>query len=96
LATAEPGRLKAKKLPSLEIVIRMGDDSSPGMFNFGDVLAMAGRDEHDSLDRISESLKPNEAINIQFTSGTTGAPKGATLTHLNIVNNGNFVTSAIR
>ncbi|MGX8009928.1 AMP-binding protein [Mesorhizobium sp. ORM8.1] len=96
LATAEPGKLKAKKLPSLEIVIRMGDDNSPGMFNFGDVLAMAGRDEHDSLDRISESLKPNEAINIQFTSGTTGAPKGATLTHLNIVNNGNFVTSAIK
>ncbi|TGP22483.1 MULTISPECIES: AMP-binding protein [unclassified Mesorhizobium] len=96
IATAEPGKLKAKKLPALEIVIRMGDDNSPGMFNFGDVLAMAGRDEHDSLDRISESLKPNEAINIQFTSGTTGAPKGATLTHLNIVNNGNFVTSAIK
>ncbi|MDX8482299.1 AMP-binding protein [Mesorhizobium sp. VK24D] len=96
IATAEPGALKAKKLPALRIVIRMGDDNSPGMFNFGDVLAMAGRDEHDSLDRISESLKPADAINIQFTSGTTGAPKGATLTHANIVNNGNFVTSAIR
>ncbi|RTL93468.1 MAG: AMP-binding protein [Hyphomicrobiales bacterium] len=96
IATDEPGRLKARKLPALKIVIRMGDDNSPGMFNFGDVLAMAGRDEHDSLDRISESLKPGDAINIQFTSGTTGAPKGATLTHANIVNNGNFVTSAIR
>ncbi|MEI9402101.1 AMP-binding protein [Mesorhizobium argentiipisi] len=96
LAKAEPGKLKAKKLPALKIVIRMGDDNSPGLFNFGDVLAMAGRDEHDSLDRISEGLKPGEAINIQFTSGTTGAPKGATLTHSNIVNNGNFVTSAIK
>ncbi|MBZ9658221.1 AMP-binding protein [Mesorhizobium sp. ESP-6-4] len=96
IAKAEPGKLKAKKLPALEIVIRMGDDNSPGMLNFGDVLAMAGRDEHDSLDRISEGLKPGEAINIQFTSGTTGAPKGATLTHSNIVNNGNFVTSAIK
>ncbi|TPI85510.1 AMP-binding protein [Mesorhizobium sp. B2-8-9] len=96
IAKAESGKLKAKKLPALEIVIRMGDDNSPGMFNFGDVLAMAGRDEHDSLDRISEGLKPGEAINIQFTSGTTGAPKGATLTHSNIVNNGNFVTSAIK
>ena len=96
IATAEPGRLKARKLPALKIVIRMGDDNSPGMFNFGDVLAMAGRDEHDSLDRISDSLKPGDAINIQFTSGTTGAPKGATLTHHNLVNNGNFVTSAIR
>ncbi|TIP52448.1 MAG: AMP-binding protein, partial [Mesorhizobium sp.] len=96
IARAEPGKLKAKKLPALKTVIRMGDDNSPGMFNFGDVLAMAGRDEHDSLDRISESLKPADAINIQFTSGTTGAPKGATLTHANIVNNGNFVTSAIK
>src|SRR5882757_5449004 len=96
LAAAEPGKLKAQKLPALRIVIRMGDENSPGMFNFGDVLAMAGRDEHDSLDRISEGLKPNEAINIQFTSGTTGQPKGATLTHTNIVNNGNFVTAAIK
>jgi len=96
LATAEPGKLKAKKLPSLRTIIRMGDDNSPGMFNFSDVLATAARDDYDKLDRITESLKPGDAINIQFTSGTTGAPKGATLTHLNIVNNGNFVTSAIR
>ncbi|ESZ51155.1 MULTISPECIES: AMP-binding protein [unclassified Mesorhizobium] len=96
LARATPGKLRAQKLPALKIVIRMGDDNSPGMFNFADVLSMAGRDEHDSLDRISEGLKPGEAINIQFTSGTTGAPKGATLTHTNIVNNGNFVTAAIK
>ncbi|MER8565806.1 AMP-binding protein [Mesorhizobium sp. M0924] len=96
LAKATPGKLKAQKLPTLKIVIRMGDDNSPGMFNFADVLSMAGRDEHDSLDRISVGLKPGEAINIQFTSGTTGAPKGATLTHTNIVNNGNFVTAAIK
>jgi fatty-acyl-CoA synthase len=96
IATAAPGKLQAKRLPALKIVIRMGDDSSPGMFNFGDVLAMGGRDEHDSLDAISAGLKAGDAINIQFTSGTTGAPKGATLTHANIVNNGNFVTSAIK
>ena len=44
---------------------------------------------------ISASLKPGDAVNIQFTSGTTGAPKGATLTHDNIVNNANFVTAAM-
>ncbi len=76
IATATPGKLEAKKLPALKIVIRMGEENSPGMFNFADVLAMAGRDEHDSLDRISEGLKPGDAINIQFTSGTTGAAKG--------------------
>jgi fatty-acyl-CoA synthase len=96
LASAEPGRLEAARLPSLGIVIRMGEDTSPGMFNFGDVLAMGGRDEHERLDRISSTLRPGDAINIQFTSGTTGAPKGATLTHDNIVNNANFVTGTIK
>ncbi|MGP2490760.1 AMP-binding protein [Mesorhizobium sp. PUT5] len=96
LHAAEPGKLSAARLPSLEIVIRMGEDSTPGMLNFGDVLAMAGRDEYERLDAITATLRPDEAINIQFTSGTTGAPKGATLSHRNIVNNGNFVTAAIR
>src|SRR5690606_1512236 len=90
------GHLVSARLPTLKLVIRMGDENTAGMFNFGDVLAMGGRDEHDSLDRISQGLKPGDAINIQFTSGTTGAPKGATLTHANIVNNGNFVTASIK
>ena len=42
LATAEPGKLKAQRLPTLEFVIRMGDDNSPGMFNFADVMARGG------------------------------------------------------
>ena len=96
IASAEPGKLEAARLPELEIVIRMGEEKSPGMFNFGDVLAMGGRDEHERLDRISATLKPGDAVNIQFTSGTTGAPKGATLTHDNIVNNANFVTGTIK
>ncbi|WP_144378798.1 AMP-binding protein [Mesorhizobium amorphae] len=94
--SAEPGKLAAGKLPALKTVIRMGEEVSPGMLNFGDVLAMGAGADRAGLDRISASLKPDDAINIQFTSGTTGAPKGATLTHANIVNNGNFVTAAIR
>lgn len=96
LASTEPGKLSAAALPTLKIVIRMGDETTPGMANFGDVLAMGGRDEYERLDALSAELEPGDAINIQFTSGTTGAPKGATLTHHNIVNNGNFVTSAIK
>jgi fatty-acyl-CoA synthase len=96
LAGAEPGRLKAARLPRLETVIRMGGEKSPGMFNFEEVMAMGGQAECGRLDAISASLKPGDAVNIQFTSGTTGMPKGATLTHDNIVNNANFVTATMK
>ncbi len=89
LAQAKPGELKAAKLPQLKIVIRLGDDKSAGMLNYADV-ANAKADAA-KLNAITASLKPDDAINIQFTSGTTGLPKGATLTHRNIVNNGWFV-----
>ncbi len=95
LADAEPGKLNAAKLPQLRIVIRMGDEQSAGMFNFANVMTRGGA-ERARLDALSEELQPGDAINIQFTSGTTGAPKGATLTHDNIVNNGNNVTAAMR
>jgi len=96
LADAEPGRLEAAKLPELEIVIRMGEEKSPGMFNFAEVMAMGGPAERGRLDAISGTLHPGDAVNIQFTSGTTGAPKGATLSHDNIVNNANFVTATMK
>ena len=96
LDLAEPGKLKAEKLPHLRTVIRMGAETSPGMFNFWDIEGMCGPASLRMVDDIGASLAPDDSINIQFTSGTTGAPKGATLTHRNIVNNGRFVTDAIR
>jgi len=91
LANAEPGRLQAEKLPDLRIVIRMGEATTAGMFNFPAVLDLGGDEEKTRLAQTGAELSPGDAINIQFTSGTTGNPKGATLTHRNILNNGKLV-----
>jgi len=88
LASCEPGYLRSKKLPHLTTVIRMGNEQSPGMFNFEEVCSWGGDAARVRLAEIAVELGPDDAINIQFTSGTTGSPKGATLTHCNILNNG--------
>jgi fatty-acyl-CoA synthase len=97
LATATPGDLHAARLPELRAVIRMCDADTPGMLNFSDVIER-GRLALDTakLDAIGGTLDSNEPINIQFTSGTTGNPKGATLTHRNVVNNARYIAMAMQ
>ena len=82
-----PGRLQAERLPALRTVIRLGPDPAPGCLGFDEVMDRGGGGQRWRLDAISAGLRSSDPINIQFTSGTTGAPKGATLTHRNIVNN---------
>jgi len=90
LATSMPGRLEAARIPALRTCIRMGDGNTPGMMNTTELMALATDDLRDQVNTLSAMLRPEDPINIQFTSGTTGAPKGATLTHRNIVNNARF------
>ncbi len=96
LNNCEPGQLKSEKLPDLEIVIRLGDAKSPGMFNFADICEAGGDKERARLEQLKSELRPDDPINIQFTSGTTGNPKGATLTHCNILNNGYLTGAGMR
>ena len=90
------GELEAAKLPYLRHVIRMGSAKSPGMYNFDEVCARASHSDRTVLADLKSRLTPDDAINIQFTSGTTGNPKGATLSHCNILNNGYLTGEAMR
>src|SRR5204863_3544076 len=95
LAKSVPGELHAARLPQLRAVIQIGGPPSPGTIAFEDVTKMGGARHRETLAELAKSLQIDDAVNIQFTSGTTGSPKGVTLTHHNILNNGFFVGRAM-
>jgi fatty-acyl-CoA synthase len=97
LEKSEPGELHAASLPQLRTVVRMGDTPTPGTLTFCELIEK-GRVSLDpaALDARAAMLSAGDAINIQFTSGTTGHPKGATLTHRNVVNNARYIARAMR
>ena len=93
LATAQVGNLRAAEVPHLRLVISLGDDLHPGCLPFSELLAC--RPDTDRLSALAVEIDFDSPVNIQFTSGTTGQPKGATLSHHNILNNGFSVGEAI-
>ncbi len=95
LERARPGHLDAARLPSLRIVVQIGDTPAPGTIPFESVGGMSANSHRARLVELAPLLQFDDAINIQFTSGTTGLPKGATLTHHNILNNGYFLGEAM-
>jgi len=96
LDRSTPGNLRAQALPELRSVVQIGGSSSPGVLAFDEVTRLAGRINIERMRERSALLQFDDPINIQFTSGTTGAPKGATLTHHNLLNNGFFVGEELR
>ncbi|MED3662334.1 AMP-binding protein [Ureibacillus terrenus] len=88
LKNSRPGELKSKRLPMLKNVILIGDSQYDGVYNWNDVIQLADQVSDEELEKRKASLHYNDVINLQYTSGTTGFPKGVMLTHFNIVNNG--------
>ncbi len=96
IRNARPGRLASRRFPLLKRVALFDGLESPGMLTWSDVLAAgAGITDH-LLRRRQESVAPEDPVNIQYTSGTTGFPKGAELTHVNLVTNAYYAGECIR
>jgi fatty-acyl-CoA synthase len=85
---SEPGKLDCKTLPFLKNIVYVGDQKHPGMFKWEDLYKLSEMVSQEELKKIQASLDVHDVINMQYTSGTTGFPKGVMLTHFNLVNNG--------
>ncbi len=91
LTETKPGNLHSEKLPYIKNIVFLGDQRYQGMHTLQDILNLGESVSEDDLKKRQQSLDPQDVINMQYTSGTTGFPKGVMLTHHNIVNNAYYV-----
>ncbi|MCP3922457.1 MAG: AMP-binding protein [Desulfobacterales bacterium] len=87
LKDCKPGNLESEKLPKFKRVVYIGDENLPGMYNWNEVIEMGKNITDEQLMERQNSLDPDDVINMQYTSGTTGFPKGVMLTHTNLIGN---------
>ncbi|MBO1004591.1 AMP-binding protein [Pseudogracilibacillus auburnensis] len=87
LQQSKKGQLQAKNLPFLKNIIMISNEKREYAYNFGEVMNLSNRTAETEFKAINKTLDAHEVINMQYTSGTTGFPKGVMLSHYNIVNN---------
>ncbi len=91
LKTQERGRLKSEKFPHLKRVLFLGAEKHRGMYTLPEIQALSVMTSIEAYQARQDSLGPHDVVNMQYTSGTTGFPKGVQLTHVNIGNNGYWI-----
>ncbi|MHC1699838.1 MAG: AMP-binding protein [Humidesulfovibrio sp.] len=91
LKTSERGRLNAEKFPHLRRVLFLGLEKHRGMYTLSEIQALAVMTSPEDYQARQDALSPHDVVNMQYTSGTTGFPKGVQLTHYNVGNNGYWI-----
>lgn len=91
LKTCQRGHLKSERFPYMKNVIYVGQEKHRGMYNTAEILLLGDNIEDSRLNELKSQVTCHDVVNMQYTSGTTGFPKGVMLTHYNIANNG-FLT----
>jgi fatty-acyl-CoA synthase len=91
LRTCQRGHLQSERFPKLKSVVYIGQEKHRGMYNTRELLVLGDQADNRQLDAVKATLTPHDVINMQYTSGTTGFPKGVMLSHYNILNNGYFI-----
>ena len=96
LKSCERGHLKSPKFPYMKNVVYIGQEKYRGMYNTAELLLLGKNIDDDQLDEVKKNVNCHDVVNMQYTSGTTGFPKGVMLTHYNIANDGFFTGENMR
>ncbi len=96
LRDSRPGKLQSARLPKLKNIVFIGEEELPGAFGWDEVVALGGQVGDAELEARHASCRPDDVVNMQYTSGTTGFPKGVMLTHSNLIGNASSMAACMR